>query len=85
MNEFEFTGEAYKVTEAVVIRNAMSLYLSYTAKSFQDHEAEEYKLTMQFLTMIYKKFNRIASTPIEMNASGRYVVKRDIRGRMDLN
>jgi len=86
MNEMdELSGDVYTVCEAVVLRNAMSMYLSHTARTYKDHEAEEYKLTMQFLTGIYKKYNRLASTRIELDASGRYVVKRDIRKNIDLN
>ena len=86
MNEVKgFSDDAYQVAEALMIRNALSLYLTHTARTFKDHEAEEYKMMMQFLTGIYKKYNRLASTRIELDASGRYVVKRDIRMRTDLN
>lgn len=80
-----FSQEAYQVAEAVVIRSALSDYIVKIAKGNPDHELPEYKLTMQFLTGIYKKYNRLASTRIELDASGRYVVKRDIRMRTDLN
>jgi len=80
-----FSQEAYQVAEAVVIRSALSDYIVKIAKGNPDHELPEYKMTIQFLTMLYKKYNKLASTQVELDASGRYVVKRDLRGRFDLN
>lgn len=75
----------YQVAEAVVVTSAMSDYIVKVAKTYSDHEAEQYKSAMQFLSMVYKKFQRIATTQIEIDIYGNFVVKKQQDIRKDFN
>ena len=79
-----FSEEAYQIAEAVVIRNALSDYIVKTASTNANHEQPEYKTTIQFLSMIYKKYQRIAATPVTIE-NRKFVIRRDIRRDFDLN
>lgn len=76
----------YKIAEAVALREALNVYIQKVASEY-DHENENYKNAMGFLSMLYKKYSTIAQTQVEIDFSGNYVIKKspNLRKDFDLN
>lgn len=81
----EFSGPVYEVCEAVIVRDAVGLFINKTAAQFKNHKDTDYLAAMTFLSHVYKKFARIAATPVELDHSGRMIIKKDLRKNFDLN
>lgn len=75
----------YDVAEAVVVTSAMNDYIVKVAGVYTNHEDEQYKATMQFLGIVFKKFQRIAQTQVEIDIYGNFVVKKQQDIRKDFN
>ena len=78
-------SELYRIAEAVVLRDAMSDYIVKTAKTVTDHSNPDYLNAIAFLSHVFKKYQRIASTKVMTDEMGRITVRRDIRRDFDLN
>ena len=78
-------SELYRIAEAVVLRDAMSDYIVKTAKTVTDHSNPDYLNAMAFLSHVFKKYQRIASTKVMTDEMGRITVRRDLRTDFDLN
>ena len=78
-------SELYRIAEAVVLRAAMSDYIVKTAKTVTDHSNPDYLNAMAFLSHVFKKYQRIASTKVMTDAMGHIVIRRDIRRNFDQN
>lgn len=86
MNQLnEFSGPVYDVCEAVLVRDAISLFINKTVTTYKNHNDPDYLAALSFLNHVYKKFARIAATPVVLDNSGRMVIKKDIRKNFDLN
>jgi hypothetical protein len=81
----EFAGPVYEVCEAVLIRDALSLFINKTATTYKNRNDPDYLAAMTFYGHVYKKFARIAATPVELDHSGRMIIKKDLRKNFDLN
>lgn len=81
----EFSGPVFEICEAVVIRDSVGLFINRTAAQYRNHNDPDYVAAMTFLSHVYKKFARIAATPVELDHSGRLVIKKDIRQNFGLN
>jgi len=77
--------DIYQVAEAYVITAAMNTYIKNFAAS-QNHDTIEYQAAMQFFISVFKKYRRIAQTPVEYDACGNLAVKNiGLRSRFDVN
>lgn len=81
----EFSGPVYEVCEAIIVRDAVGLFINKTAAQYRNHNDPDFVATMRFIGSIYKKYARIAATPVELDHSGRIVIKKDIRQNFGLN
>ena len=81
----EFSGPIYEICEAAIIRDSVGLFINKTAAQYKNHNDPDYLAAMTFLSHVYKKFARMAATPVELDHSGRMVIKKDIRKNFDLN
>ncbi len=81
----EFSGPVFEICEAVIIRDSVGLFINKTAAEHKNHNDPDYLAAMTFLSHVYKKFARIAATPVELDHSGRMIIKKDLRKNFDLN
>jgi len=74
------TKDLIKVVEAVCIRDGLTLLIQKISAQ-SDHESDVYKAQMQFLTYLYKKYQRIADKRVSQDTAGNYHVieERDLR------
>ena len=72
-------SELYRIAEAVVLRDAMRDYIVKTAKTVTDHSNPDYLNAMAFLSHVFKKYQRIASTKVMTDALGRIMVRPNLR------
>jgi hypothetical protein len=79
--------DIYQVAEAYVIAAAMNNYIkTFTTGYSGSRDATEYQAAMQFFISVFKKYRRIAQTPVEYDACGNLAVKNiGLRSRFDVN
>ncbi len=74
------------VCEAYVLTAAMQAYIKKFADDNRDHDSQAYQTAMQFFISVFKKYRRIAQTPVEYDACGNLAVKNiGLRSRFDVN
>lgn len=74
----------FEIAEAVALREALNVYIQKVAAEYE-HDNENYKNAMGFLSMLYKKYSTIAQTQVEIDLYGNLVVKKQQDVRKDFN